>query len=403
MKRPPAISTVDRYLLLQLLPPFLVSLGAVLASLLLERLLVLFDDLAAEGGSVATFLALLADLLPHYLGLALPAALCVSVFLIIRRMSDNNEIDALMASGVPLIRIARPFMWAGLLLGAGSVLLYGYIQPVARYDFRAGFYLAAHSGWAPHLQAGMFATTSGDSVLTADGVSHNGTRLRQIFIREQQANGTVRLITAQRGLLTIVPSDHKTRLDLWDGVIVTDPRKPGSRPSQTHFSHSLRIMDQSHRDNSFRSRGVDARELTLFELRRQLEASHQTGLTAPINDAIPKITRSTLRAELDFRLARAIAIPFIPPLAVALAIGAKRRRPIIGLIALALILVAFDHALQFGHGLVATGRMRGFAAIWLPEIIFCTICLAAIFRRSRGSWKRRKLVRPPHIVTEPSA
>ncbi|GBQ12548.1 LptF/LptG family permease [Swaminathania salitolerans] len=383
------LSTLDRYLLAQLIPPFLVSLAAVLAALLLERLLVLFDDLAAEGSSLATFVALLTDLLPHYLGLALPAALCVSVFLIIRRMSDNNEIDALMASGVSLLRIARPYMWTGLAVGFASILLYGYIQPVARYDFRSGFYYAAHSGWAPHLQAGMFATTADDSMLTADRVSRNGTILHDIFIRQREPGGAVRIITARRGLVTAVPSLKQTRLDLWDGLIVYDPRNGKGKATQTRFTHSMRVFDQSRSTATFRSRGIDERELTLFELATRLEASHQRqGETGTQGG----ITRSSLRAELDFRLARAIAIPFIPPLAVALAIGAKRRRPIIGLIALALVLVGFDHMLQFGHGLVATDSVRGLYAIWLPEIVFSATCFASIFRRSRGSWRRRKAI-----------
>lgn len=386
--RLPHFPTLDRYLLAQLLPPFIVSLAAVLAALLLERLLVLFDDLAAEGSSLATFVSLLTDLLPHYLGLALPAALCVSVFLIIRRMSDNNEIDALMVSGVSLLRIARPYMWSGVVLGLGSILLYGYIQPVARYDFRSGFYYAAHSGWAPHLQAGMFATTSGDSMLTADRVSRNGTVLHEVFIRQREPDGAVRIITAHRGLITAVPSLKQTRLDLWDGVIVYDPRDESNKANQTRFEHSMRTFDQSHDTAVFRSRGIDERELTLVELATRLEASHQSDTST--GEGV--ITRSSLRAELDFRLARALAIPFIPPLAVALAIGAKRRRPIIGLIALAIVLVGFDHTLQFGHGLIATGRMKGFYAIWLPEILFCTICMASIFRRSRGSWRRRQAI-----------
>lgn len=396
--RLPHFPTLDRYLLAQLVPPFIVSLGAVLAALLLERLLVLFDDLAAEGSSLATFVALLTDLLPHYLGLALPAALCVSVFLIIRRMSDNNEIDALMASGISLLRIARPYMWTGVLLGFGSILLYGYIQPVARYDFRSGFYYAAHSGWAPHLQAGMFATTSGDSMLTADRVSRNGTVLHEVFIRQREPDGAVRIITARRGLVTAVPSLKQTRLDLWDGLIVYDPRDESGSATQTRFDHSMKVFDQGQDTAAFRSRGIDERELTLVELATRLEASHQSDIVQNGGDGTGGITRSSLRAELDFRLARALAIPFIPPLAVALAIGAKRRRPVIGLIALAIVLVGFDHTLQFGHGLIATGRMRGFYAIWLPEIIFCAICLASIFRRSRGSWRRRQAI--PLALTE---
>lgn len=375
---------LDRYLLAQMLPPFVIALVAMLVALLLERLLVLFDYLASAGSSLATCIKLLTDLLPHYFGIALPAALCISVFLTIRGMSDNNEIDALEAGRVSLLRISRPFMLVGLLLGAVSILLYGYIQPVARYDYRAGFYFAAHTGWAPHLQAGMFASTSNTAVMTADNVSHAGTRMKRIFIREVNKNGLARIITAQTGKLTISNAARSTQLDLWNGEIVDDlfPDIPNHKPTVTHFSHVVRVIDRPTQENSFRSRGADERELTLFELAHDLRYG------------LPGIEYRTLRAEMDYRVAHALAIPFIPPLAVALAIGSRRRRSVWGLIAVSAILVGFDQTLMFGHSLAATGRLPIWLAIWVPLALFCIACPATLLRRSRGSWRRRKLVRP---------
>ncbi|WP_418609412.1 LptF/LptG family permease [Gluconobacter cerinus] len=377
-------SILDRYLLWQMMPPFVIALFAMLVALLLERLLVLFDYLASAGSSLATCIALLTDLLPHYFGIALPAALCISVFLTIHGMSDNNEIDALQAGRVSLLRISRPFMIVGLLLGAVSVLLYGYIQPVARYDYRAGFYFAAHTGWAPHLQAGMFASTSDTAVMTADSVSHGGTHMRRVFIREVNKNGLAHIITARRGMLTISDKTRSTQMDLWDGEIVDDPF-PGAanhKPTVTHFSHVVRVIDHPAKETTFRSRGIDERELTLFELAHDLRYG------------VPGIEYRTLRAEIDFRIAHALAIPFIPPLAVALAIGSRRRKSVWGLIAVSGILVGFDQMLMFGHSLAATGRIPIWLAIWVPEALFCIGCPATLLRRSRGSWKRRKLVRP---------
>ncbi|MGO3518954.1 MAG: LptF/LptG family permease, partial [Acetobacter cibinongensis] len=92
--------TLDRYLIAQVLPPFLVALCVVMSALLLERLLVLFNMLAAGNNHLFTFIGLLLTLLPHYLGLAIPAALCVSVFTVVRRMSQNEEIDAINSSGL---------------------------------------------------------------------------------------------------------------------------------------------------------------------------------------------------------------------------------------------------------------------------------------------------------------
>ncbi|GBR52963.1 transporter YjgP/YjgQ [Neokomagataea thailandica NBRC 106555] len=377
----PKLHTLDRYLLRQMAPPFIVALGAMLVALLLERLLTLFDYLASAGSSLSTCIKLLTDLLPHYFGIALPASLCIAVFLTVRSMSDHNEIDAIRAARISLIRLSRPFMFVGCGIGLASVLLYGYIQPVARYDYRAGFYVAEHTGWAPHLQAGMFASTSSKAMMTADKVRHGGSTLGHIFIREIADNGTIHLITAERGLLTVSQKHHRTELDLWDGQIVDIPLQTSehSAPHVTHFGHAVRIIERQNHDTNFRSRGADERELTLFELAKDLRYG------------VHGIEYRTLRAEFDFRMARALAIPFIPPLAVALAIGGKRRRSIWGLLAVSGILVGFDQILMFGHSLASLGKLPIWLAIWTPEALFCAACLATLLRRSRGSWRRRLL------------
>lgn len=367
------LHTLDRYLLQQMAPPFLIALGAILIALLLERLLVLFDYLAAAGSSLATCFALLTDLLPHYFGIALPSSLCIAVFVTIRGMNDHNEIDALRAAHISLIRINTPFMLVGLGLGIASILLYGYIQPVARYDYRAGFYLAEHAGWTPHLQAGMFTPTSGRTVLTVDQADHGGTVLKHIFIREVTEHGTMRLITAQTGLLTGTSLSHPMQIDLWNGEIL-DSSSFAHLPVRshiTHFRHAVKRIDSQSRKSHFRSRGADERELTLFELAHDLR------------HGVQGIEYRTLRAEFDFRMARALAIPFIPPLAVALATTAKRRRSIWGLLAVAGILIGFDQILLLGHSLASLGTIPIWVGLWVPEALFCSSCLMTLLKRSR--------------------
>ncbi|MDF7674813.1 LptF/LptG family permease [Acetobacteraceae bacterium ESL0709] len=367
------LPTLDRYLYRQLVPPFVVALATMLIALLLERLLVLFNHLASAGSSLATLVSLLTDLLPHYMGLALPAALCIAVFLTIHKMSEGNEIDALAAAQVPLLRVTLPYIKVGIVLGVLSVFLYGYIQPVARYDYRQGFYFARHTGWAPHLQSKMFATTSNQTMLTADRVDHGGAYLHHVFIRDLKKDGSTQLITARKGILTISEALRSTELDLWDGQIMTIKISDtlDSPVTITHFEHVTKVIERSKALKSFRLRGEDERELTMFELIHDLRAG---------ND---KISHRALRAEIDFRLTRALAIPFIPLIAAAFAIGQKRRRSPLGQILLAAILVGFDEILLFGHSLSAEGNASVWLTLWLPEVIFCTGCVLALLSRSQ--------------------
>nr|WP_194298751.1 LptF/LptG family permease [Acetobacter fallax] len=405
--------TLDVYLLSQTIPPFTIAVSVVLLALLLERLLVLLNVLASEASPFFTLIRLLADLMPHYMGLALPAALCVAVFAVIRRMSENDEIDALMSSGVSLARLCRPFAIAGAVIGLLSLLLYGYIQPHARYQFRQGFYLASHAGWSPVLQSGMLASPSPALMLTADHVDQAGSHLTSVFIRDFSEDRE-RDITARSGTIRSDTARGEVQIELTDGAILTV--RPDMDPTVTTFDHATRLISHS-RATSFRERGDDERELTSSELARQIHArkhrrhsnaDQAAQLPAPLPVAtssapapssgqphaaddkpIPKtqvadipIPVPSMRAELNFRLARSLSIPFIPVLAVALAVIGKRKRGSAGLAVAVTILLTYDHLLQLGESLVANGRASALTVIWPPTILFCAGCTLLLLYRA---------------------
>ncbi|MCH4021950.1 MAG: LptF/LptG family permease [Acetobacter sp.] len=351
--------TIDRYLLSQLAPPFLLTVAVVLLALLLERMLALIDRLAEEDSALSTFFRLLTNLLPHYLGLALPAAFCVAVFVVTRRMSDGHEIDALGASGVSMTRFSRPFIQAGIALGLFSFFLYGYAQPHARYQFRAGFYYASHAGWEPVLQSGVIVTPSANLALIADHASHSGSHLRGIFIRDTSGKEE-QDISAREGRIRSDLSAGEVQIELHDGFILTRPES--GPPSITRFSTAKKLLARNSAP-PFRARGKDDRELTTTELVNAL--LHHTTFSET------DLTQHTMWAELCFRLARSTSIPFIAFLATGLGIIAKRKRGNTGLAIAALILVSYEHTLKFGASLVSLGKTSSLLAIWLPVTIFC--------------------------------
>src|ERR1700754_583561 len=69
--------TIERFLVSLAARPFAATLVIVLPALLLERLLRLFDLLADAGVPAGSVGHMLVDLVPQYLGLALPAALFI--------------------------------------------------------------------------------------------------------------------------------------------------------------------------------------------------------------------------------------------------------------------------------------------------------------------------------------
>ena len=68
-----SLKTIDRYLLFQILTRIALFTAIALVALLLERMLRIFDLALRSDHVIADIGLMLINLLPHYLGLALPA------------------------------------------------------------------------------------------------------------------------------------------------------------------------------------------------------------------------------------------------------------------------------------------------------------------------------------------
>ncbi|CAK7192055.1 hypothetical protein COMNV_00238 [Commensalibacter sp. Nvir] len=335
---------------------------------MLERLLVLLDLLASDNSPLGTFLGLLADLVPHYLGLAIPAAFCISIYSTIRKMSLNSEIDAVLSSGISLFRCTKAYLAVSIFIGLFCIILYGYIQPYARYNFRAAFFYASHAGWIPNIQSHMVVKPNDSIVMIVDKASKHGTHLSGIFIRQKTVNihnqPIEHIILAEKGIFNTSRDNTKVELELNQGENLTLTAQ--NKNNLTKFKRATRILQQSDKKLTFRKRGDDERELTITELYKQLH-NHTNA-----------ISLSNIRAEFHFRLIRSLSILSIPVLATGLGVIKKRKKNNWGLVIAAIILVSYDHIQQFGSTLVSKGHYTPLFALWLPLCLFFLACLSCL-------------------------
>ena len=90
---------IDRYILRAVATPLILALCVAGMLLMMEQMLRLFDFVLAEQGPVDVVWRMLANLVPHYLGLALPLGAFLGVMLAFRNLSMSSELDALSSSG----------------------------------------------------------------------------------------------------------------------------------------------------------------------------------------------------------------------------------------------------------------------------------------------------------------
>ncbi|MBV9509636.1 MAG: LptF/LptG family permease, partial [Caulobacteraceae bacterium] len=86
----PRLRLLDRYMLKLLAEPSATCLGVTLIAMLLERVLRLINEMAATGAHFSFMFGLVTNLVPYYLGLALPASFFISLFIVVSRLDNGS-------------------------------------------------------------------------------------------------------------------------------------------------------------------------------------------------------------------------------------------------------------------------------------------------------------------------
>jgi lipopolysaccharide export system permease protein len=361
--------------------PLLGASAATLIALLLERVLRLLQTLSQSSNRFGFVAELAANLVPHYLGLTLPAAFFIALFVVISRLNEGSEIDALLASGVSLTRIVTPYLLLATILMVISFALFGFLQPYSRFAYRVVLHTAQAAGWSGLAESQSFFSPDDNLLMTVDMVDDSGQKLRRVFIRKVLPDGREQLTTADTGRLTRNPNGTEVALELHNGQQYTT--SPKGSPRVLLFKSSSLSLPLAGTPPLLRERGGDTRELTLGELVTQSREGDGW------------VARQSALAELYSRIARSLSLPLLPLLATPLGLAAKRGGRAPGIIIAGVILIAFQHLLQFGQSLAASGRAAALPAVGLPFLGFATLCIATFV-----SSRKRPGETPVSLFTE---
>ena len=93
------LTATDRYIARLVTLPLIGTLVIAAMLLLLDKMLRLFDFVAAEGGPVSVVWRMLANLIPEYMSLGIPIGLLLGILLAFRKLATTSEIDIFRAVG----------------------------------------------------------------------------------------------------------------------------------------------------------------------------------------------------------------------------------------------------------------------------------------------------------------
>jgi len=358
---------LDRYLLRNNIGLLIGLIAVALAILMLERLIRITDLIAGSDDALQSAARMIANLLPHYLGMALPGALLIATIITIERLSRSGEIVALMSTGVSLRRILRPYLGLAVVLALVSILISGFLQPVSRYNYRQIVHELKQSSIVTAFKERKFVQFD-DKVVWTSKVNFAGRKLGETFIIDTSKDGNYKFITGHTGVLS-EDEDSTWTINLQDAMIGDLPAEittsQGNRLYTAKVTWKMPTPIEGYRD-----RGDDQRELTLKELlSKSYLASDKT------------INPAAAQADMHDRLSRAALLIALPLISIVLGLQLGRVARSGGLAVGILLLLVVQKLLEFGLSLAQRGAVPPWAGTW-PVVALVAGLAIYTFRRT---------------------
>ena len=367
----------DRYILSQLLMLFGFFSLVLVMVYWVNRAVVLFDQLIANGQSAGVFFEFTALTLPNVIRLVLPISAFAAALYVANRLSSESELLVAKAAGQSPYRMARPVVVFGLIVAMMVALLTHFLVPlsIARLNDRQAE--ISENITARLLTEGQFLHPAEGFTFYIREITPAG-ELRDIFLNDVRSDTEHVTYTARQALL--VRHETGPKLVMFDGmaqtVSVADNRLSVTRFED--FAFSIASLIGRDEDGA-----------------RQIKEVSTSELLAPTDALVEETGRNkaSLLYEGHGRTSQALlaVVASLVGFATMMVGGFSRFglwRQIIGALVAIILLKSADNAFAdaarsdpaawpLAYGAIVLGILMTFALLWVSD-------KPNLFKRRRG-------------------
>lgn len=352
------------YILKEILSPLMLSLIIITFAFLIGNIVKLADYVISKGVEMIYVWRLFICLIPNILSYAIPISVLTATLLAFGRLSSDNEITAMRATGINLYRISIPAIILGLLLSVLSLPLQDKIVPMAHYNARILIKEVGLRYPAAYLEAGTFIRGFKDYILFIYDIKYEKDRtiFKNIRIYQPQKDGPTRTVIAKRGELISLPDKNTVKLRLIDGT--SEEPNPMNPKLFYKLNFKTYYITLTLDDSTMEEKGKKNKEMTFDELLKNAEELKKAGI-----DPTPLIRR------LHKRIASSFASLAFILIGIPLAITARRSEKSIGIGLAFGLATIYWLLLAFGQVLATQDMLPIWLAMWFGNITLVTIGL----------------------------
>ena len=253
------------YILKECLQPFTLSITVLTSVFLLGYLPQLANKVINNGVSLAAMSQIFLYYIPILLGYTLPIAWLITVILTFGHMSAENEILAMRASGIHLLRLLTPLVVIGIILCMVVFLLNDRIIPQA-YDAQTR--ILQETGTqdpSAMLEPGSFINAFDKYIIFIYRME--GDILYGIRIYQPAPNKPTRTIIAEEGEFVHVPGRDQLMLKLLNGTSDEPDLRNPNNIYKLNFQQSFIRMNLAKKNTKAEKK---SKAMTLQELSNKI-------------------------------------------------------------------------------------------------------------------------------------
>jgi len=359
------------YILKEIFKAFGLSITIFTFVLLTGNMVKVVDLIINKGVEILYVLKLFLFLIPYLLSYTIPMAILTATLLVFGRLSSDNEITAMRASGVSLFKIVFPVIVVGLLVSLVSLYINDRLVPKAHFATRKTLRDIGVRRPTAYIEAGTFIKEFEDYIIFIYGIK--GNKLENIRIYQPREGKPIRTIVASRGEFIPIPEKHMLKLKLSDGIteepIPTDPNNFYKLNFKTYYM-TLNLEPPKKTSKNIKKKSKD---MTFQELREEVKEVQARGII----DVSPLLTRIHKKISMSFS-----SLAFIL-MGLPLAIKTRRSEKSIGFGISLAILVVYWTILAAGNVFALKKYLDPWISMWLPNIIFVGLGSFLLYKTGR--------------------
>ena len=349
---------IDRYLINEVLSPFVLGLLAFTTIVFSGRLLLITRMILVKGIGFKEIIESALFLFPYLLVFTLPMAATVGIILAFMRLSVDHEMTALKTAGLSYSRLLAPILAFSLAVALLTLFLTTYGSPWGQKSTRELLTEVVKKRADLGLQEQTFNTDFKDLMLFVNRVLPQGGKLQGVFINDLREADNPQTIYAKNGQIRYDPAQGSMILRLSEGLVIRWGPELGNLQTVEFKTYELPLQLFGSQEQ------VSERELSM----RQLEEGIKTE---------PPGSKRYVRlvVELHQRLALPLGAFLLCLLAIPLGLSPRVHGRTWGLVVGLLTFLIYYIVFTASWRLAFSGTLNPALAPYLVDVLFAFVAV----------------------------